>query len=123
MAVLIDTHILIWALSSPEKLRTGIKDLLNDNEVLVSSASFWEIQIKQQLGKLEFDLDLGHLVRDGIISSLPISYQHCLAINELPLIHKDPFDRMLIAQSKFEGIPLVTADKVIQQYDLVYIPA
>lgn len=123
MSVLIDTHILIWALSSPEKLRSGIRDLLNDNEVLVSSASFWEIQIKRQLEKIQFDMDLGHLVRDGIVSSLPISYVHSLAIYDLPPIHKDPFDRMLIAQSKSEGIPLVTADKTIQQYDLVFIPA
>lgn len=123
MAVLIDTHILIWALSSPDKLRSGIKDLLNDNEVVVSSISFWEIQIKRQLGKLAFEIDLGHLVRDGIVSSLSISYKHSLAVYDLPAIHKDPFDRMLIAQSKTEGIPLVTADKNIQQYDLVFIPA
>jgi PIN domain nuclease of toxin-antitoxin system len=123
MPVLIDTHILIWALSSPDKLRSGIKDLLNNNEVLVSSASFWEIQIKRQLGKLTFDIDLGHLVRDGIVSPLSISYEHSLAVYDLPAIHKDPFDRMLIAQSKTEGIPLVTSDKNIQRYDLVFIPA
>ena len=123
MTVLVDTHILIWALSSPEKLRSGIKDLLNDNEVVVSSISFWEIQIKRQLGKLTFDIDLGHLVRDGIVSSLSISYEHSLAVYDLPAIHKDPFDRMLIAQSKIEGIPLVTADKNIQLYDLAFIPA
>ena len=123
MSVLIDTHILIWALSSPEKLRSGIRDLLNNNEVLVSSASFWEIQIKRQLDKLAIDFDMGHLVRDGIVSSLPITYVHSLAVYDLPPIHKDPFDRMLIAQSKSEGIPLVTADKNIQQYDLVFISA
>lgn len=123
MAVLIDTHILIWALSSPDKLRDGIKDLLNNDEVVVSSISFWEIQIKRQLGKLTFDLDLGHLVRAGIVSSLPITYKHSLAVYDLPALHKDPFDRMLIAQSKIEGIPLLTADKNIQLYDLVFIPA
>lgn len=123
MGILIDTHILIWALCQPTKLSAGIRKIIDQNDVIVSSASFLEIQIKRKLGKLQFDVDLSSLVQDGIIHSLDITYEHSLATYDLPLIHKDPFDRLLIAQSSTEGIPLITADKEIQKYDFAFIPA
>jgi PIN domain nuclease of toxin-antitoxin system len=90
------------------------------NEILVSAASVWEIAIKAQLFRIVFETDMMELlprqIADNGITELPISSRHALAVHGLPNLHRDPFDRMLIAQAQVERIPLITADRSIAQY-------
>lgn len=121
MKLLLDTHLLLWLAATPKKLskkaRTFIED--QDNESFFSAASIWEVAIKQTLGREDFAVD-AHLLRRGLLdngySELPILSDHAVAVNSLPDIHKDPFDRMLIAQATVEGFVLVTADQTVAKY-------
>jgi PIN domain nuclease of toxin-antitoxin system len=121
MKVLLDTHILLWAAGQPEKLSAEACALLNDpaNELLFSAASMWEIVIKQGLGREDFQVAASQ-VRRGLVDNgyheLSITSDHALAIEALPPLHKDPFDRILIAQAKVEGILLLTSDSLLSQY-------
>jgi PIN domain nuclease of toxin-antitoxin system len=121
MKLLLDTHILLWAAGQPEKLSAEACALLNDpaNELLFSAASMWEIVIKQGLGREDFQVAASQ-VRRGLVDNgyheLSITSDHALAIEALPPLHKDPFDRILIAQSKVEGILLLTSDSLLSQY-------
>jgi PIN domain nuclease of toxin-antitoxin system len=121
MKFLLDTHLLLWAAACPEKLSTEADALIEaaENELLFSVASLWEITIKRGLGRPDFQVD-ARLLRRGLLDNgyeeLPIASQHALAIDSLPPIHKDPFDRMLVAQAQVEGITLVTADSIVAQY-------
>lgn len=121
MRLLLDTHILLWAAGKPERLTPESRDLLDDPaaELLFSSASIWEIAIKKTLGRKDFHIKPRRL-RDGLIqngySELAIRSEHTLAVGLLPLIHKDPFDRMLIAQAQVENITLLTMDKKLSRY-------
>lgn len=121
MKLLLDTHLLLWAGGQPNRLPDIARTLLDDpeNELLFSSASLWEIAIKRGLQRDDFQVDV-RLLRRGLLdngySELPITGQHAVAIDGLPPIHKDPFDRMLIAQSMVEGVTLLTADAVVAQY-------
>lgn len=121
MKFLLDTHLLLWAAGQPEKLSESARSLLNDpqNELLFSSASLWEIAIKQGLGRDDFKVE-AHLLRRGLLDNgydeLPITSEHAIAVISLPPIHKDPFDRMLVAQSIVEGITLLTSDPLVGQY-------
>jgi PIN domain nuclease of toxin-antitoxin system len=118
---LLDTHLLIWAAAFPERLSFGTRTLLNDpeNQLLFSPASIWEIAIKRGLNRSDFQID-ARLLRRGLLDNgyleLPILSQHAVAVESMPPIHKDPFDRMLIAQSTVEGIVLLTDDAVVAQY-------
>lgn len=122
MRLLLDTHAFLWLMFSPEKLSklaiVACQD--NDNALLLSVASLWEMQVKHQLGKLELDLPLAQIVREqtegGKFRLLSIDAKHVLALDELPLHHNDPFDRLLIAQSRTESAQLVTADRAIRDY-------
>ncbi len=122
MKLLLDTHAFLWLMFSPEKLsRTAITACQDDeNLLLLSVASLWEIQVKHQLGKLELDLPLAQIVReqteDGKFTLLAIAAEHVLALDELPFHHHDPFDRLLIAQTMTEHARLVTADRAIRDY-------
>lgn len=121
MKLLLDTHAFLWMLQAPEKLSTQVAQAHNDpaNTLWVSMASLWEIQIKHTLGKLELDIPLEQIVREqlqGNFALLDIRAAHVLALNELPRHHGDPFDRMMIAQARTEGLPLVSADHVFEQY-------
>jgi PIN domain nuclease of toxin-antitoxin system len=119
--LLLDTHLLLWAAGSPEKLSPHARALieLSENELLFSAASLWEIAIKSGLGRGDFAVD-ARLLRRGLLDNgygeLPIVSEHAVAIESLPPIHKDPFDRMLIAQATIEGINLLTADELVAQY-------
>lgn len=121
MKFLLDTHVLLWAAGMPEKLSPSTTLLLNspENELFFSVASLWEIAIKRGLGRDDFQVD-ARLLRRGLLdngySELPITSEHAVSIDSLPPIHKDPFDRMLVAQATVEGITLLTADAFVAQY-------
>jgi PIN domain nuclease of toxin-antitoxin system len=121
MKLLVDTHLLLWAAGQPELLPVAAHDLLADpqNELFFSAASLWEIAIKRGLGREDFKVD-PRVLRRGLLDNgyceLPIGSEHAVAVDGLPPIHKDPFDRILVAQATVEGIVLVTADPVVAQY-------
>ena len=121
MRLLLDTHLLLWAAGQPERLPAAARELLDDerNELVFSPASLWEVAIKSGLGREDFRVD-ARLLRRGLLDNgyqeLPISSEHVVAIDGLPPIHRDPFDRLLVAQSMVEGILLLTADPVVAQY-------
>jgi PIN domain nuclease of toxin-antitoxin system len=120
--VLLDTHLIIWALSEPDKLSNEAKDLINNAEqIFVSSASIWEMAIKSSLGKLEADLKAitAELNRLGVLE-LAISWQHSQQVKLLPHHHRDPFDRLIVSQAICEPLILLTHDKILSKYsDLV----
>lgn len=121
MKLLLDTHTFIWMDSEPDKLPPRIRELCQDTEnaLLVSVASIWEIQIKSQLGKLKLKTPLPDIIRqqkENGIEILPIEPSHIFALETLPNHHKDPFDRLLVAQTIVEGAVLVSADPLIKQY-------
>lgn len=121
MKLLLDTHLLLWAASQPNRLSATARKLINNpaNEPLFSAVSIWEVAIKRGLGRDDFQAD-PRLLRRGMLDNgyneLPILSDHVVAIDSLPPIHKDPFDRLLIAQATVEGITLLTADSVVAQY-------
>jgi len=121
MILLLDTHLLLWASREPEKLSVKAHSLMADeaHELWFSAASIWEIAIKHGLGRDEFRAD-PHLLRRGLLDNgyveLAITSEHAAAVDQLPPIHKDPFDRLLLAQALTEGITLLTADVVLAQY-------
>lgn len=123
MKLLLDTHIFIWWADQPEKLSPAALSALQDeaNELLLSVASVWEMQIKIQLGKLKLSLPLKDLVRHqqetNGITVLPVTLTHVLSLDALPFHHKDPFDRLLIAQSIEANLTLVTADAQFSAYE------
>lgn len=121
MKLLLDTHLLLWAAGDPNRLSAAALKLIasSTNEVVFSAGSIWEITIKRGLGRSGFQAD-PRLLRRGLLdngySELAILSDHVVAIDSLPLIHKDPFDRLLVAQATVEGITLLTADPVVAQY-------
>lgn len=121
MKLLLDTQILLWAAGVPERLPTGARKLLTDarNELLFSAASLWEIAIKHTLGRDDFRVEprlLRRGLRDNGYTELPITSEHAVSIDSLPPLHKDPFDRLLLAQALCEGITLVTSDVQLARY-------
>jgi PIN domain nuclease of toxin-antitoxin system len=121
MKLLLDTHAFIWWDSDPAKLSAPALAALRDpaNEVWLSVASVWEMVIKAQLGKLTLRLPLADIVmqqQGNGLQVFPVTLAHALAVEGLPAVHKDPFDRMLIAQANVEGAKLVSADQVVRQY-------
>jgi PIN domain nuclease of toxin-antitoxin system len=121
MKLLLDTHLILWAAGEPEKLPSGAVDLIEnaESELLFSAVSLWEIAIKSGLGRDDFRVN-ARLLRRGLIdngySELPITGEHTLMIDTLPSIHKDPFDRLLVAQAISEGIMLLTSDELVAKY-------
>ena len=121
MKLLLDTHLLLWAATAPQRLSAEAQALFNDpdNELHFSAVSIWEVAIKRGLDRPDFQLDVRSF-RRGLIDNgyieLPMSSLHAVAIDLLPTVHRDPFDRMLVAQASVEGIPLFTSDAVLAQY-------
>jgi PIN domain nuclease of toxin-antitoxin system len=119
--LLLDTQLLLWAVSLPHRLSGAALQLLNDpaNEPLFSAASLWEIAIKNALGRDDFRVD-PRLLRRGLLDNgyteLPVTSQHAVNIDGLPPLHKDPFDRLLLAQALSEGIFLLTTDAHLARY-------
>ncbi|MEQ8815175.1 MAG: type II toxin-antitoxin system VapC family toxin [Thalassobaculum sp.] len=120
MRLLLDTHILIWAMSTPDRLSPAVREALTapGNDVLVSAASAWELSIKHALGRIVFPLaELAELLDRMGLEALPISVAHAVAAGALPRHHNDPFDRMLVAQARLNDLLLVTEDAMIRRYD------
>ncbi len=121
MKLLLDTHLLLWAAGQPNRLSAAALRLIDNsaNELFFSAASIWEVAIKRGLGRTDFQAD-PRLLRRGLLdngySELPILSDHVVAIDSLPPIHKDPFDRLLVAQVTAEGISLLTSDSVVAKY-------
>ena len=121
MKLLLDTHLLLWAAGEPRRLSKQARVLIDnpDNELLFSAASLWEVAIKRGLGRKDFKVD-ARLLRRGLLDNdyreLPIISDHVVATESLPLIHRDPFDRILVAQATVEGITLLTIDSLVSQY-------
>jgi PIN domain nuclease of toxin-antitoxin system len=121
MKLLLDTHLLLWAAGDPGQLPAAALALIDDpaNALIFSAASLWEIVIKRRLGRKDFRVD-PRLLRRGLLDNgyleLPVSSEHTLAIDTLPDLHKDPFDRILVAQATVEGMTLLTVDPVVARY-------
>jgi len=121
MKLLLDTHLLLWAAGEPDRLSGKARSLIDnpENELLFSAASLWEVAIKRGLGRHDFKVD-ARLLRRGLLdngySELPICSDHVIAIESLPMLHKDPFDLVLLAQATVEGITLLTIDSLVAQY-------
>ena len=121
MKLLLDTHLLLWAAGHPDRLSGEADTLIKnpENELLFSAASLWEVAIKRGLGRDDFKVDV-RLLRRGLLDNgygeLPIVSDHVVAIESLPPIHKDPFDRVLVAQATVEGITLLTIDALVAKY-------
>ncbi|WP_430472771.1 type II toxin-antitoxin system VapC family toxin [Thalassospira lucentensis] len=121
MKLLLDTQLILWAAKEDKKLSTAARKLMSnmENELLFSPISIWEITIKNGLQRPDFKAN-ARLIRRGMLDNgyteLPMLSEHALAVDTLPPVHKDPFDRILIAQAKAEGILLLTADTMLDQY-------
>lgn len=118
MEILLDTHILIWALSDPKKLNPKARGQIEsaENLAFVSLASLWELQIKESINKVKLPKNFFESIEPCGFELLPINLSHIQYLRKLPLHHRDPFDRMLIAQANCEGLTLITSDKAISKY-------
>jgi PIN domain nuclease of toxin-antitoxin system len=119
--LLLDTHLLLWSATDPSKVSKKARSLIldGDNDLFFSAASLWEITIKSQLGRTDFDVD-PHILRRGLIDNgyleLTINAEHALGVLALPPFHRDPFDRILVAQATVEGFVLLTSDDQVAAY-------
>lgn len=118
MRLLLDTHVLLWWLADDASLGIKTREIIADgrNEVYVSAATTWEISIKKTVGKLQAPDNIESVVEDERFFKLPISLYHGEIAGLLPLLHRDPFDRMLVAQAQAEGLTIITADDDIGKY-------
>lgn len=121
MKLLLDTHLLLWAAAMPKKLPVAVRRMIDDasHEPLFSAASLWEVAIKNQLGREDFHVEprvLRRALLDNGYTELVITSEHAVATDTLPPLHKDPFDRLLVAQAQTEGISLLTSDTMVAKY-------
>jgi PIN domain nuclease of toxin-antitoxin system len=121
MRLLLDTHVLLWTIAESRRLSAAARALIGepDNELTFSSASLWEVAIKAGRGSDDFRIDVSSLRRslfDNEYAELPMTGAHTVALGSLPPIHRDPFDRMLVAQAIVEGLTLVTSDPAVAKY-------
>lgn len=125
MRLLLDTHVVLWVLSGSSELRDDVRELVRDgrNLVFVSAATAWEMTIKKALGKLSAPDDLEEQLRRHRFTPLQISVSHALAVGRLPPVHSDPFDRMLVAQARAEGLTIVSRDDDVARYDVALVRA
>jgi PIN domain nuclease of toxin-antitoxin system len=121
MKLLLDTHLLLWAVGASRRLSAAARRLLNEpkHQLLFSPISLWEIAIKSGKARADFDID-PRLIRRTLLNSgyveIPVTGEHAIAVADLPPLHKDPFDRLLVAQSIVEGITLLTSDRAVARY-------
>lgn len=123
MRLLLDTHVFLWLMSEPERLGDQLPVVADPgNDLLLSAASSWEIAIKARLGRLDLPDAPARYVPDRMRSigadPVPIEHVHALGVADLPMLHRDPFDRMLVAQARHLRLTIVTADTQITQYDV-----
>lgn len=129
MRALLDTQCWLWMLAAPERLSATARRLVvaGENELLLSAASAWEIAIKHALGKLRLPAPpaeyLPPLLATSGVTPLPVLHGHALRVADLPPHHRDPFDRLLIAQAQIEGVPILTADRVFSRYEVEVVTA
>ncbi len=121
MRLLLDTHVLLWAAGEPERLRPSARVLIEDpeNDPYFSAASLWEVAIKSGLGRDDFRVDprvLRRALLEHGYTELPITGAHAVAVDLLPPIHRDPFDRLLVAQAQIEAMTLLAADTTVAEY-------
>ena len=121
MSLLLDTHVLLWASAAPDRLPSGARQMIEDTSepVFYSAASIWEVAIKSGLGRADFRVD-PRLLRRALLENgyeeLAVTGTHAAAVDQLPLIHRDPFDRLLVAQAQTEALRLLTADERVVRY-------
>ncbi|MBI4703609.1 MAG: type II toxin-antitoxin system VapC family toxin [Deltaproteobacteria bacterium] len=124
MKGLVDTHVLLWWAADDGRLSAAAREVLSDRTVALfwSTASTWELAIKASLGKVRLPEPLGDYLRTRLVQQgigiLPVAEEHAVAVAQLPLHHRDPFDRMLVAQAMVEGMALITGDPALQTYDV-----
>jgi len=125
VTLLLDTHVFLWWLDDPSQLSKAAVKAIGDgkNTVYVSAAVIWEISIKKALGKLDAPDDIEAAMAANRFLPLPVTIPHALAVQALPEVHRDPFDRMLIAQAKHEGFKLVSRDPNVPPYGVAHIVA
>lgn len=124
MRLLLDTHVWVWAATSPERCRPEVQELLATSpDVVVSSVVAMEVAIKQALGKLDPSPALLDPPGDHAFSTMPVTWAHAVELGALPRYHGDPFDRLLVAQARVEGCSIVTADPLLSRYDVTTVPA
>jgi PIN domain nuclease of toxin-antitoxin system len=129
VTVLLDTHVWLWMLTAPDRLTTAARELIEDTNtvLLLSAASTWEIAIKYALGRLPIpeppERYVPERMRTSGVDGLPIEHAHTLRVSALEAHHRDPFDRLLIAQSQLERVPLLTADRIFTRYGVETIRA
>lgn len=120
MRFLLDTHALLWWLADPDRLSAESRDAImkSSNDIYVSAASAWEIAIKKRIGKLQAPDDLEVQIDENRFTPLPVEIRHGLAVERLPPIHRDPFDRMLVIQAQLEDLTVITRDEIIPEYGI-----
>jgi PIN domain nuclease of toxin-antitoxin system len=123
--LLFDTNAVVWWLADDPRLGRDARAAVADpaNDVYVSAASIWEAEIKRAKRRAGFDVDLGPVLAEEHVVPLPITIAHAVRAGRLPLLHGDPFDRMLVAQAQLEGLAIVTNDRAIAGYDVLVVPA
>lgn len=127
MRILVDTHVWLWLVAAPQRLSSDARGMLGSGEtrVYLSAASAWEMSIKQELGRLDLggsaEIVIPELMLRSDVAGLGITHSHALRAGALPRHHRDPFDRLLIAQSQIEGLPLMTSDAAFALYDVEWI--
>jgi PIN domain nuclease of toxin-antitoxin system len=125
LRLLLDTHTVVWVVTEPERVAPEALGLIesSENEVFVSVVSPWELAIKLSRRRIELPEVFYETLRDGQFSLLPVTIRHTEAIASLPHHHRDPFDRMLVAQAQIEGLTLITSDREIRRYPVSIFPA
>lgn len=124
MRLLLDTNVLLWWLEESPRLGEETREAITgEREVMVSAVSVFEIAAKVATGKLRTPGDLAVQIAEQTMIELPITVRHGLAVGQLPMHHRDPFDRLLIAQARCEGLTIVTADRAFAAYDVPIMPA
>ncbi|MEM7110776.1 MAG: type II toxin-antitoxin system VapC family toxin [Bacteroidota bacterium] len=126
MAYLLDTQVLIWIFGEPEKLTTDMISIIKnpENDLCVSQVSFWEMAVKINIGKLTLPVNLEEFMvetLDNDISVIEVKANHIFGIVDMPLHHRDPFDRLILSQSMLEDIPLISSDNQFKAYDVKLI--
>lgn len=124
MRILLDTHALLWWLADDPELAEAGRDVIAapENLIVFSAASIWEIRVKQAIGKLALPADFADVLARQPFEPLAVTVAHAHALQELPLLHRDPFDRLLIAQARAEGMTILTRDNAFTQYDVSTLP-